>query len=79
MPLLNFCLFVLPQDALEPAFQAAKKARVEAQEAGWVQEMEAMAEQQKMKGGAAHEQSGFSWTHALFPPLLPWMQLPLVT
>lgn len=38
------------QNDIEPAFQAAKRARVEAQEARWVAEMEAMAEQQdKMK------------------------------
>lgn len=53
------------QDDVEPAFQAAKKARVEAQEARWVQEMDAMREQQdKMKKGGAQEAGG--WRVAVF-------------
>jgi hypothetical protein len=41
------------QEELEPAFQAAKKARVEAQEKHWVQEMEAIAEQQEKMAASA--------------------------
>ncbi|KAL4858517.1 Vacuolar protein sorting-associated protein 13C [Chlorella vulgaris] len=44
---------VKTEEELEPAFQAAKKARVEAQEKHWVQEMEAMAEQQEKMAASA--------------------------